>query len=278
MTSAGAVAVQPGDELRHPPGFAPSWREVWRFDAVTGDVALGVSVRLALHPGRNEGSYRVLLFGDGRPLVALVDDEVPLPRRALGLEIRSSGLWADHVCEDLLERWAVAVEAFALAVDPATEVTADLRGERVPLGLDLEWEADRAPDVFAPGHYEVPARVRGEVVVGREQVGLDGWGRWTHRWGPAPTAPGAWSELRVRGPGGVWVSQAVPDAARPSGRGRLSLQVGTQRLRAGPVAWAALRLARPGGSVLRWRRGLLRLEAAGGPVGAGWIDLGALVR
>lgn len=276
MSPARVPVVRPGDEARHRARPDAGWREVWRFDVVTDDASTGATVRLALHPDRALASYRVLLFGEGRPLIALVDEEVPLPRPAGGLEIRSIGLWADHVCERGLEHWGVGVEAFALEVDPTTEVGSDALGERVPLGLDVEWEADGAPDIAVPGHYEVPARVSGEVLVGRDRTALDGWGRWVHRWGPTRRAPASWGELRARDPRGSWLSGPVVDPAHRPPREPLRVGDGVGSLTARPVAWAALRLVRPGGVLVRWERRLLRMEAAEAPAGAGWIDLGVV--
>ena len=47
-----------------------------------------------------------------RPLVLVRDHDVPLPG-GRSLEVRTSGLWADHTCETPLEHWTVGVEAFA---------------------------------------------------------------------------------------------------------------------------------------------------------------------
>lgn len=84
---------------------------------------------------------------DGRWLVVR-DDDAPAP---VDGTIRTHGLWLSLTCETPGEHWSVGLEAFALAVDDPDEV----RGDLVPLGLDIEWEA--------------PGRVHGEVLVGDER-------------------------------------------------------------------------------------------------------------
>jgi hypothetical protein len=89
----------------------------------------------------------------GRWLVVR-DDDAPPPAPG-SLDVRSHGLWLSLVCETPGDHWTVGLEAFAIAVDDPS----DDRGDLVPLGLDIEWEA--------PGH------VHGEVLVGDERLDLD---------------------------------------------------------------------------------------------------------
>lgn len=93
----------------------------------------------------------------GRWLVVR-DEETPAP---VDGTIRTHGLWVSLVCETRDEHWSVGLEAFALAVDHPDEQ----RGDLVPLGLDLEWEA--------------PGRVHGELLVGDAVVDVDGPGELT---------------------------------------------------------------------------------------------------
>src|SRR5262249_32661894 len=91
------------------------------------------------------------------------DHEVPPPRN--GLEIRAEGLWAELWCETPGEHWTFGLEAFGIRLDAPEEA---LRpggeiGERVAVGLDLEWET---PDI-----------VHGDVLVGRERWTIEAGGR-----------------------------------------------------------------------------------------------------
>ncbi|MCU1484556.1 MAG: hypothetical protein JWN67_1302 [Actinomycetia bacterium] len=88
---------------------------------------------------------------EGRWLVVR-DDEAP---PAVDGTIRAQGLWLSLVCETPGEHWSVGMEAFALAVDDPD----DDRGDLVPLGFDVEWEA--------PGH------VHGEVLIDDAVIALD---------------------------------------------------------------------------------------------------------
>ena len=76
-------------------------------------------------------------------------------------------------------------EAFALGLDDPAEMYGDPRGERVPFGLDLEWDTDGDAYAYPPGttRYEVPCRVHGEILVGDETIEFDGIGQRDHSWG-----------------------------------------------------------------------------------------------
>jgi hypothetical protein len=126
-------------------------------------------VRLELRADEGVAWYWAYLVGvPGVPGVVVVrDHEVPLPRQ--GLEIRGEGLWAELWCETAGEHWTFGLEAFGVRLDAAADA---LRaggeiGERVPVGLDLEWEtADDGPGGF----------VHGDVLVGRERFAVEGPG------------------------------------------------------------------------------------------------------
>jgi len=118
-------------------------------------------VRLAL--GGERATYRAELFVDGG-LVLVADDDIPLPKGSL-LEVRADGLWAELVCETPGEHWGFGLEAFGLRYDDPGEALVSDRAERVPVGLDLEWET--------------PDRVIGEILVGRERIAFDGTGAFT---------------------------------------------------------------------------------------------------
>ena len=96
-------------------------------------------------------------------LVVVRDLEVPPPRQ--GLEVRSEGLWAELWCEAEGEHWTFGLEAFGLRVENVSEEI----GERVPVGLDLEWEVG---DAGPPSGI-----VHGDVLVGRARIAVDAVGR-----------------------------------------------------------------------------------------------------
>ena len=108
-------------------------------------------------------------LGDG--LVVVRDDDVEPPRANLVarrlLEIRADGLWAELLCETPGEHWGFGLEAFGLRFADEEEAATSDVGERLAVGLDLEWET---PDV-----------VHGELLVERRRVPFDGTGTFTER-------------------------------------------------------------------------------------------------
>ena len=122
--------------------------------------------------GDTRATYRAELHIDGA-LVLVHDDDVPRPRGEL-LEIRADGLWAELVCETPDEHWGFGLEAFGLRYDDPAEALVSDRAERVPVGLDLEWET--------------PDRVIGELLVGRERIPVDALGTFTVNSGHPPRA------------------------------------------------------------------------------------------
>ncbi|MCU1455741.1 MAG: hypothetical protein JWN46_3887 [Acidimicrobiales bacterium] len=175
--------VERADEARHAPGTEQYWSESWYLDFTDAEAGFGGYVRLGFYPNLGVAWYWACAVGEGRPLVTVIDHEVPIPAGP-GLELRTEGLWSSIVVETPLDHVSVGCEAFAVGVDDPAEVYGDLRGDRVPFGLDLEWETDGGLYPY-PGvtRYEVPCRVHGEVLLGDEHIEIDGWGQRDHSWG-----------------------------------------------------------------------------------------------
>jgi hypothetical protein len=259
------------DEHRHRPGPGLWWMEWWELVFWTRDASLAGSVRLTLVPGAGRAWYWADVVGAGRPLVAAREDEVELPRGS-GLEVRAEGLWSALTCETPLEHWSVGLEAFALAFDDPDEATAGARGDRVPLGLDLEWEADGAAMDSAPlglraggRRYEQPAVVQGDVLIGTERLEVDGPGWRVRGWGQAEWwAPWRWTAARV-GPG---TGRVLSEAEQGDGAGEAVEAGTTEALERAPVE-----VGGPGASALgRLERSLCRVREAAGPEGMGWAE------
>ena len=191
---------------RHPPGDERLWGESWYFDFTDREGTLGGYVRLGLYPNLGVAWYWACLVGEGRPLVTVIDHEVALPK-APSLEIRAEGLWADHTVETPFDHMTLGCEAFAVGVDDPAEVYGDLRGDRVPFGLDLEWETDRGGlyPWIGTTRYEVSCNVHGEILVGDE----------THR---ASTASASATTAGACATGGtlgwVWTAGGLEDGTR----------------------------------------------------------------
>ena len=295
------TTVDPTDEGRHDPEGSSLWNESWYFDFASEDGTVGGYVRLGLYPGLGVSWFWAFLVGEGRPLVTVVDHEAPLPRGA-ALELRAEGLWTSLVCEEPLSHWSIGLEAFGVALDDPSEAYRSCRGDRTALGLDLEWETVGGGYGY-PGvtRYEVPCRVHGQVLVGRETIAFDGWGERDHSWGTRDwwTFPWCWTAGRL-GDGTMWHASrpriegvryepgfVLAPGGTPEQVDRFSatevlggdglptsaeLTVGPLELAVEPRAFAPVRLDAPDGRISRLARALSRAEADDGRAGWCWME------
>lgn len=295
----------PDDEARHPSDDAPLWNESYYFDWFTEDLSLGGYVRVGFNPNRGTVWYWACLVGADRPLVTVIEHDVALPSSQRSTELRHEGLWADHVVEDPLEHVSVNLESFAVALDDPAEVYRGALGERVPFGFELDFHTDRAAYLWPPvtPRYEVPCRVHGRVLVGREELEVDGWGQRDHSWGAARDwwAMGwCWSAgrlddgTRFHGAGGFFPGEdwgvayslapgssefsegdSVRVEAEPGADGlhrSARLEYCGLQLEVEPVAWSPVLLVADDGRESRFARALARYRSADGRVGGGWIE------
>jgi hypothetical protein len=310
VTDAIPAGMTAADERHHPVGEGDWWNESWYFDFATRDGRLGGYVRLGLYPNQNQCWYWACLVGEGRPLVIVVDHGVAPPRPP-ALEIRAEGLWADHTVEVPFDHMTLGCEAFALAVDdPAAVYEGEAaRGDRVPFGLDLEWDTDGAAYAYPPGttRYEVPCHVHGEVLVGDVRIPIDdALGQRDHSWGPRDwwtlgwtwTSGGLDDGTRFHGtavrlgadgevlpyhpgyvqpPGGplVGVTRTASEAALGPAGLPTAARFALDRLDLGiePLAYAPVLLEDGAGRVSRFPRALCRFrDPATGREGVGWTE------
>lgn len=293
----------PEDERRHEPGTEALWNESWYFDFASPDGSLGGYVRLGLYPNLGVAWYWGYLVRDGEQLLAVQHHEAALPSGST-LEVREDGVWAALHCETPHDHWTIGLEAFAVGLDePADAYAADLRGDKVALGFDLEWEATGPVyDYPAVSRYEQSCRVSGEILVGTDRLAFDGWGQRDHSWGVRDW----W------GTGWVWTAGRLDDGTafhatrvdtdrfdfepgsvvRPDGALEAASQfkprfdqVGEHRfpsvtamplhdleLTATPLLLAPIRLDAPDGRMGRFPRALCRFDAADGRTGYGWTE------
>jgi hypothetical protein len=125
----------------------------------------GLRGSLTLTVGDERASFHAQVVVPDVGVVVVRDDDVAPPRRDDVLVVRAEGLWAELLCETPGEHWSVGLEAFGVRFDSEAEAAVSDRGERVPVGFDLEWET--------------PDRVVGEVLVGRARHDLDARGTFT---------------------------------------------------------------------------------------------------
>jgi hypothetical protein len=276
------------------------WGESWYFDFFAPDGSIGGWVRIGLYPNLGVTRYHAKLVGPGRQTVAVMDYETPLPK-APGLEVRTHGLWADHIVETPLEHFTVANEAHGLGVDdPASLYESTPRGDQVPLAFDLEWEtAGRPYHYIATTRYEIPCTVHGTIDVGRERIELDGFGQRDHSWGVRDWWQFGWvwtagrldddtrfhgSDIRVPntdiGFGYVQRDGRMEPTNNVNAREELgasgfptsgSAVVGSLAMDLKPIAFAPALLEHDG-KVSHFPRALCGFTAADGRVGLGWTE------
>lgn len=295
----------PLDERRHTPDADPLWNESYYFDWFSDDGSLGGYVRLGFYPNLGSVWYWACLVGPDRPLVTVVSHDVPLPASPQSLEVRADGLWADQVVEAPLSHVTVNLEAFGLEVDDPADMYHDPRGTRVPFGFELDWETDRAAYLWPPvtPRYEIPCRVHGRVLIGTDEIEVDGWGQRDHSWGAARdwwANTWCWSAGRLED-GTRWHSAGAffadndwgvayrlepgstdfaehfeivvtTDLGREGLVDRASLTIGDLHLSVEPIAWSPVLLVHPDGREARFPRALARFVAADGRRGLGWIE------
>ncbi|HEX7095543.1 MAG TPA: hypothetical protein VF183_06655, partial [Acidimicrobiales bacterium] len=175
------------DERPHRPGDGADWHEVFELGFGDHDGSIGGSVVVALQPHEGVARFWAAIVGRDRPLVTVYDDELPLPRDQT-LELRTSGLWVDVELEAPYEHVTVGLEAFGLVFDDPDAVLGVAHGDRLPVGIDLEWESDPSAVRPQPWGYDVLCRVHGDVLLGSSRVPLDGWGWRAHGWGSEAAA------------------------------------------------------------------------------------------
>ena len=121
----------------------------------------GGFVQLVVPPESGDAWYWAYLVGPDTGIVAVRDHEVPRPRRAGDLTVRAEGLWAELVCETPDVHWTIGLEAFGVRLDEPADALRGEVGERVAVGLDVEWDE---------------GTVFGEVLIGTDRIAFDGIG------------------------------------------------------------------------------------------------------
>lgn len=173
-----AVPLSARDDRPHPPDPDPSWAETWGFDLASAEIT--GFVRFTRIPSRAACWCWVVLRGPELGIVVVRDDDVPLPRREDSLEVRGDGLWLELVCETPFEHWGIGLEAFGLRVDRPTDEV----GERLPVGLDLEWETDGTPALERGAEsYEQTGTLHGELLVADARIPYEAPSTRDHAWG-----------------------------------------------------------------------------------------------
>lgn len=214
--------VDPDEERDHRAGASSAWSETWEFRAATDDRTTAVAIAVVRRPAEGQMSYRAVLLGRTRPIVMIIEHEITHPR--VGLELRASGIWADHVCEQPHEHWTLGLESFALALSGPDDLLEKDRGLPIAFGFDLGWESDRAPqrvDTVHDAGYCATGSMHGEILIADDRIDFAGTASRLHRWGTGPALPVWWSLGDEVGAGvAPWVDSFNVDA-RVAGRDSL---------------------------------------------------------
>lgn len=176
----------------------PGGSEAWWFDFGRSDEGGGFTAGLVclrvFHDAGVAWWWTYLAQPDR--LVVVRDHEVRAPRGSV-LEVRADGLWAQVICEIPMVHWSIGLEAFGVLTadplggfdSPGLEV-----GERVAVGLELDWEVavdgdTRLEGTAQAGAYGQRGSIRGEILIGSDRVDIDARARRWHAWGPERAWP-----------------------------------------------------------------------------------------
>lgn len=170
-----------------------------------------VAIRVAHHVsdgGGKSASFQAVVSIEGRDPIVISEQEIDMPDR--GWELRTSGLWADHVCEVPMQHWTYGLEAFALAIEDRAELLGRGYGERTPLGWELDFEADQPAEAGTDTTYAQEGRMHGLILLAEGEVEVEGSAVRTHRWVAGPQSIPPWRDnatnepVGLPTPDGVW--------------------------------------------------------------------------
>lgn len=148
----------------------------------SGPSLIVIATQVAVHPGQGRASFQAAVVAAGRGPILLAESDIAIPAR--GWELRGSALWADHICESPFEHWSYGLEAFALGVEDPAELLGPARGERIPLGWELEFESQTDPELLASENgYRQLGTGHGLLLIGDLELEVDGRALRAHRWG-----------------------------------------------------------------------------------------------
>ena len=305
MTETDPHAVDPADEGRHVPGDDPLWNESPYLDFVSADGSVAGYARIGLYPNLGVTWWTMMLVRDGRPLVASVAYDLPVP--TTGFDLAADGYRVDAGAVRPLDTFHVGAAVTAVSHDEPVAVYRGDPGRPATLAMDLTWTTDGVPYQYeVTTRYEVPCLVRGEVAIGDQRFAIDGQGQRDHSWGERDWWAFGWcwaaarlddgtrvhlADIRIPGhplafgyvqppdppAARVWPvsSLEVTEALGASGlpvSGTARVEPGALDLSIEPLAFGPVVLESPDGRLSRFPRAVARFTAADGRTGLGWIE------
>src|SRR3954471_9216947 len=130
--------VSAGDEGRHPAGPEDLWGESWYLDWAASDASYGGYVRLGLYPNLGLSWWWIALVGADRPLVLVVDHELPCPDGDAALTPSAGTTSVSVSYPEPLRRFRVRSEAVGIELADPAQAFHGLAAPSVPVKLDLE--------------------------------------------------------------------------------------------------------------------------------------------
>jgi hypothetical protein len=170
------------DEGRHPPAGEPLWSESWYFDFADPAQDIGGWIRLGLIPNQNHAWLNGLLCAPGKPTIAVLDFEAPVPEDHTHAESDSIEL-AQQVIEPL-RTYRVMLRGRGQAHDDPAALLRSEPGRPVDVTMDLTWTTVGQPYQYrVSARYEIPCTVTGTVTADGHTYELaDVPGQRDHSW------------------------------------------------------------------------------------------------
>ncbi|MCG5433371.1 ecdysteroid 22-kinase family protein [Mycobacterium sp. MYCO198283] len=291
------------DEGAHVPTGEPLWNESWYLDFADPAQGVGGYVRLGVSPHEQAAWLTAELCGPGRPTVALVDYEVPLPPDAFA--VRTDTATLRHGAVVPLRTYSVSLSGDALAYDDPADVLRGAPGRPARLEFDLQWTTAGEPYQYRiASRYEIPCTVTGTVTVDGQRFAVtEVAGQRDHSWGVRDWWSMDWvwhafhlddgthlHGVDLRLPGGLNVGVgyrqrdgALTELDRVVARETygdnglplsttLILNPGALEVDVDIRGHGPLRLEAPDGRVAHFSRAWATVSTGDGRTGAGWIE------
>jgi hypothetical protein len=171
------------DEGLHTPGPEPLFNESWYFDVADIKNGVGAYIRLGLIPNEGKAWYTALICGPGRPTIAVLDFEAPLPDE--NLVVKTNAINATQTASTPLESYHVTLKGKGEVYDDPASILRGESGKPTDVDMDLSWTTAGMPYQYRiTTRYEIPCIVTGTITANGETFTLKSApGQRDHSWG-----------------------------------------------------------------------------------------------
>ena len=291
------------DEGRHPAGTEELWGESWYLDWAAPDASVGGYLRLGLYPNLGRSWWWIALVGRDRPLVLVVDHDLPCPEGDAALAPSAGTTRVELSVPDPWKRFRVVSGAEGVVLPDPSRAFHGIDGDRVAVTLDLTWHSRAEAFPYAmTTRYEISSWVTGTITVGDDTMVVDCAGQRDHSWGVRDWWQFPWNWTSGHFDDGSFVHAArsiipgldlfatgytvgtdgvlipadvvknevdidaykLPTAARQ--------QFGSVMFTTYPIGHAPILLVAPDGRETRFPRAMCRYTTSDGRAGTGWTE------